>query len=188
MTLENSNPDLPRPPPPNQTVERVDNRTLRVRQRRVLLNTFVTLFIIAGLIVLLMANRDAVAIRGCRERMERVCEVLQARRAAGLPPTPSLPDPPPALDDPAHREAIAIIRTHAHYNVLYATQSITRLQTGVCACRWPHAHLFGETGRWVILYHGGTQAYEVQWMSEAEFQVRSGDLGLREIIGPASGH
>jgi hypothetical protein len=179
--------DSARPGPLSSTVERIDQQTLRRRQWGVLRSVFGTLLIIVLLIGGLVANRDEVTIRGCKERMDLVRDVLQHRQSLGLPPVTMLPDPVAPYNEPAYRDAVNALRSHALYNLLYSRQVLSAGEAGVCACRYPHARLIGESGRWVIVYRRDPREYEVQWMSEADFRSRRHFLGLTETV-PRSAH
>lgn len=178
--------DSARPGPLSPTVERVDHRTLRRRQWGVLRSVLGTLLIIVLLIVGLVANRDEVTIRGCKQRMDLVRDVLQHRKSLNLPPMTTLPDPLPPYNGPEYRDAVHALRSHAVYNLLYSRQALSSSEAGVCACRYPHARLIGESGRWMIVYRRGTHEYEVQWISEADFHSRRHALGLTETVPKAS--
>jgi hypothetical protein len=174
--------DPSRPSPLSPTIERIDQSTLRRRQWGIVRSAAVTLFFIAALIIGLVANRDEVTIRGCKERMELVRDVLQHRHSLDLPPLTSLPDPVAPYDTPTYQEATKAIRSHGLYNVLYSRQSLSSGVAGVCACRYPHARLIGESGRWLIAYHHDSRKYVVEWMAEAEFQRQRQNLGLADTV------
>ncbi len=176
--------DSNRPGPLSPAIERVDQRTLRRRQYGLLRSALLTLSVIVLLICLLVANRDEVTIRGCKERMEMAANVLQRREVLALPPTTSLPDTIAPYDDEAHRAAIEGLRGHALYNLLYHRGAITASEIGVCACRFPHARLVGESGRWVIIYRRATHEYSVQWLSEVEYDAKCRALGLENEDWP----
>lgn len=177
--------DSARPGPLSPTVERVDQRTLRRRQLGVLRSVLGTLLIIALLIIGLVANRDEVTIRACKQRMDLVRDVLEHRQSLDLPPMTTLPDPLPPYNEPEYRDAVRALRSHAIYNLLYSRQALSTSEAGVCACRYPHARLIGESGRWMIVYRRSTHEYQVQWIAEANFHARRHALGLVETVPKA---
>lgn len=167
----------------SSTAEHVDLHTLRQRQWRVLRSGALTIAVVIVLILIAYANRDEVTIRACGERMKIAAAILQQRAERNLPRTAALPDPLDPNASSQQTEAVTRLREHGYYNVLYANQAIFKPQAGVACCGAPHTRLFGHSGRWVIVYEGSRRTYEVEWMSELEFEQRAADLGLRAARG-----
>ncbi len=152
--------------------QRVERRTLGERRRRVWRNVLFVIAVTVVMLVLSLMNRDEQAIRGCRERLERVLQVFQKLHDSG--------DPPPALL-PLPQEGDRVseeVRSHMHYNVLYSERILFSREVGVCCCLQPHARLFQPSGRHVIILDTQRGKYELRWMDETEFERRAAELGL----------
>ena len=164
--------------------ERAGQRTLRERRRRVWRNVALMVVVTIGMVVLTLLNRDAQALRSCRDHMEYAVGVFQERHDKDEPPLSLLPLPEQAgRGDPAERQLLAW-RDHTHYNALYFARAGISREVGVCCCLHPHSRFFQPAGRYVVVLDAARGKYELRWMNEDEFRRRAGDLGLRVPDAP----
>lgn len=168
------------------TADRAMERTIR-RRRRVVLRDVLLVIVTTGLLlVLVVANRDEAAIEAARNRMVTLGNVFQQREAAGLPPTPSLPQPEAGVVAGRVAANLQQVRNEVEYNALYYRAKGSGREVGVCYSRRPFVRLIGPSGRWVILLQRsptstGEYRYVVEWMDEVEFRQRAAELGFQPI-------
>lgn len=125
----------------------------------------VFLIVTAGVVLLLVRNRDDQEVRSCRERMEHALgefeSALRRGDTLGALPLPVRPDTP---------------RDHFHFNSLYSTGPSPTL---TCCCAEPHHLYLRAGGRHLITFDRIRGAYSMEWLTEDEFQARLASLNFR---------
>lgn len=160
---------------------RAASRTLRERRRRVWRSALTVVIVTAGMVILLIINRDNQTIRSCRERMEYALQELERlREEEGRAPRELPVAGESGLADDGATPAQQM-RAHVYYNMLYAYSMEIGYgrEIGVCCCKRPHTRLFLPNGRHVIVFNVERETFELHWMDEADFARRSEELGLK---------
>jgi hypothetical protein len=147
--------------------QRVRERTLSERKRRVALNAVLVVIVTGGMILAAMAQRDTQAIRSARRLCDDLAAGLQLSLAREGRATVRMPD---------LGERTQVAQDIYRFNPFYADMVRIRSPIGVFGMREPLDLYLREEGRFVVLFDG--TRYEAAWLAEKDYQGQARDLGF----------
>lgn len=135
------------------------------RVRRALL-TIVT--VSAGLICVMVLQRDVQDQRHCHERIAFALEALEEIHAGGHAAPIVLPQPPQPVP--------VVFTPHFRYDPFFEQLARFKTPVAVAWCENPHQRVWLENGRHLLEYDG--QHYQVRWLAEPDFLAYAKAAGI----------
>lgn len=160
-------PDAPPAGEALETKQRVRDRLMRERQRRLLRNSLVVVAISGVMLYVALAQRDVQARRRIDAEGSKIAAIFQA--ALDEQGTP-------ARNFPVRGRDLEYLQQMYTINAWYPEQLQSVRPVGVAVVREPERMYLKPLGRVVILFDGAK--YSFKWMSESEYQAERATLGF----------
>jgi|GEM_PF-2389011 len=151
--------------------QRARLNTLVQRRRRLFRRLLLFALITAGMIYVVVLNRDSTQLRLGRNMGQRLAAAFEKESAARSRPLLTFPS-----DSSLRKDCERL-----YFNVFYAGQAKERPEAGVCCLKEPMRFFLRREGRIVILFNG--KNYLSRWMPEDEFQSAAKELGFGYLLG-----
>ena len=147
--------------------QRVRQRTLTERKRRIWRNALIFIAVTIAMLYVALVERDRQAVRNATDIGRRLAAALQQ----DMDQTSRLPSRVPELGQP-YRSALAQFMT----NPIYTSQYPTLNPVAVMYTKQPVSLYFRPPGRVVVLLE--QKQFRSQWFDETDFRQRRAALGL----------